>query len=160
MPDYTTTPASTAMQRVAITSIDVINRSAGGQTRWGTIVTIHTGYSVGGVQVTPSLGDQWYCKKVDGDWRLDHRVPFNDPNQLTVPTQGQVQVGSGRGPVELNATIVNANAPLSIHKVTTSTRPEGLPVGTQVFDTSVGAHGSPIWFAGGGIWVNGAGTSV
>ena len=155
MPNYTRTPAQNNMQKVAITSIDVANRAAGGSTRWGTTIHIDTSYSVGAVQVTPAIGDQWYVKKVDGIWRLDHKIPYNDINQLTQPTQGQVQVGSG-GPLELNGSQINANAPVVIQSVTTAGRPTGVPIGSHLFDTTLRC---PIWYTGSG-WVNGSGASV
>jgi len=158
MPNYNTPAAMNVMRPVAITSIDTANRSATGTTRFGTAYPIHTGYSVGAIQVTPTIGDQWYIKKVDGEWRLDHQIGFNNPNLLTTPTQGQVQVGSGKGPIEFNGTQINANAPLVIQSVTTSTRPTNVPAGTHVFDTTIGC---PIWYSGSGTtWVNGVGTSV
>lgn len=120
MPDYVTSlnSASYVTQQVAITSVDVVNRQAAGLTRQGTTIYINTGHYVGGMQVTPSIGDQWYVQKVGGEWRLENRIPFNDPNLSTIATQGQVQVGSGKGPVELNGPQVNVNGDLAIPAVT------------------------------------------
>lgn len=100
------------LNRVAITSVDVANQSAVGNGRTVGEIHIDTSHYVGAVQVTPTIGDQWYVATVEGVSRLHSRIPFNDPNQATTtPTQGQHVVGSGQGPVELQGTQVNINAP-------------------------------------------------
>lgn len=100
------------LTRVAINSVDVANQAAAGITRTGTTLHIDTSHYVGAIQVTPTIGDQWYVATVEGSTRLHSRIPFNDPNQATTtPTQGQHVVGSGQGPVELQGTQINVNAP-------------------------------------------------
>jgi hypothetical protein len=160
MTDFTRTPPhAVKTQQVSINSVDVVNHAAFGIGNSGTPVPINTSYYVGAVQVTPTVGDQWLIQKINGEYRLLQRIPFNDPNQAAViPTQGQHVVGSGQGPVELQGTQINANAPLAIQTVTTATRPTGVPAGTHVFDTTIG---KPIWYSGSGAtWVDGVGTSV
>ena len=160
MPDYTTSSNSEpfTVAPVAITSVDVVNQQAGGLTRHETTVMINTAYYVGGVQVTPSIGDQWYVQQIRGVWRLYQKIPFNDPNQSTIPTQGQVQVGSGKGPVELQGTQINANAPLRLSTVTTSGRPSASSVdpGTMMYDLTLS---KPI-FSDGTTWRDAGGSSV
>jgi hypothetical protein len=159
MTDYTRTPPNAVkIQQVSIDSVDVVNHAAYGVSNAGTMVPINTAYYVGAVQVTPTVGDQWLIQKINGEYRLLHRIPFNDPNAIVTPTQGQHVVGSGQGPVELQGTQINANAPLAIQAVTTATRPTGVPAGTHVFDTTIS---KPIWYSGTGTtWVDGTGASV
>lgn len=113
MTEYTRTPSKDLQtQQVSIESVDVINHGATGISNVGTRIFIDTSYYVGAVQVTPTIGDQWTIQKIRGQYRLLHRIPFNDPNQAAIiPTQGQHVVGSGQGPVELQGTQININAP-------------------------------------------------
>lgn len=98
-------------QPVAITSIDVTARTATGYTRNQTQITIDTSHLVGAVQVTPVIGDQWMVEKDNGIYKLYRKMPFNTPELLNQATAGQVQLGSTTGPVELNGSQVNINAP-------------------------------------------------
>jgi hypothetical protein len=145
--DYTRTPPNQLkIQHVWIDSVDVVNHSAHGHSLTATGIYINTGYYVGAVQVTPNVGDQWVIQKIAGEYRLLHRIPFNDPNQAAViPTQGQHVVGSGQGPIELQATQINAGAPFVIKTTTTALRPTDIPAGTQVYDTTLS---KPVFFDG------------
>jgi hypothetical protein len=160
MVNYTSTPPGMQVMRiVAITSVDVANRAAVGVMRSGNVVNIDTSYYVGAVQVMPSVGDQWYITKQDGQWKLDHRIPFNDPNQAAItPTQGQHIVGSGQGPVELQGTQVNVKGPLGVAAYTTATLPSAssVPAGTHVYDITLG---KPVW-SNGSFWVDATGTPL
>lgn len=160
MTDYTrSAPGTQITRQVAITSVDVVNHAAVGLTRTLNYINIDTSYYVGAVQVTPTVGDQWVITKIDGQWRLDHRIPFNDPNQTsTIPTQGQHIVGSGQGPVELQGTTINVNAPMATQAVPTTGRPSPTSVaaGTQIYDATLG---KPIW-SNGSAWHDASGASV
>ena len=158
MTEYTRTPPNDLMvQQISINSVDVINHGATGISNAGTSIFIDTSYYVGATQVTPNVGDQWAIQKIRGQYRLLHRIPFNDPNQAgVIPTQGQHVVGSGQGPIELQASLINANAPLAIKTTTTAGRPIGVPAGTHLFDTTIS---TPIWYSG-TTWVDGTGASV
>lgn len=98
-------------QPVAITSVDVTARTASGYTRGRTLIDIDISQHVGAVQVTPVIGDQWMVEKEHGVYKLTRKIPFNTAEMLVQPTQGQVQLGSTSGPIELNGNQVNINAP-------------------------------------------------
>jgi len=146
---YTNTPPTSQVTRqVAITSVDAVNQGAHGVSNVGTLLYVDTSYYVGAVSVTPSVGDQWVVKLINGQWRLDHRIPFNDPNQAAViPTQGQHIVGSGQGPIELQGTQINVAGPLSVASYSSSALPPAstVPAGTHVYDTTLG---KPVWSNG------------
>lgn len=160
MVDYTrTAPHSQTTRQVTIQSVDVANHSAGTATAWGNVVYVDTSYYVGATQVTPTVGEQWQIQKLNGDWRLMHRLPFNDPNQTgVVPTQGQHVVGSGQGPVELQGSTVNVAGPLVIQSYTTAALPDAdsLPAGAHVYNTTLG---KPVW-TNGSVWIDSAGTPI
>ena len=149
MADYTNTPPTSQVTRqVAIASVDAVGQGAHGYSNVGTLLYIDTSYYVGAVSVTPTVGDQWVVKLINGQWRLDHRIPFNDPNQAAIiPTQGQHIVGSGQGPIELQGTQVNVAGPLSIASYSSNTLPDAtmVPPGTHVYDTTLG---KPVWSNG------------
>lgn len=159
---YTTnSPTARVTRQVAITSVDVVGHGATGTGDMGDYY-IDTSYYVGGTQVTPALGEQWVIQQINGQWRLDHRIPFNDPNQAsTTPTAGQHVVGSGQGPVELNAgpnSTVNANSPLAISSYTTAAlpAPTSVPAGTHVYDSTLS---KPVW-SNGTAWTDATGTPI
>jgi hypothetical protein len=161
--DYTRTPPGTLVTRqVAITSVDVVGQMATGVANVGNLINIDTSYSVGAVSVTPTVGDQWVITKQNGQWKLDHQIPFNSPNLSTVtPTQGQHVIGSGQGPVELNAgptSTINANSPLATNAVPTTGRPaaDSVPAGTQIYDSTLL---KPIW-SNGTVWHDASGATV
>lgn len=100
------------LQPVAITAVDPVSRMAVGVTRTRHNVNINCSYATGDTITVPAVGEQWYCERLDGEWRLYGRIPFNDPTLNIEPEQGQVSVGSAYGPLELNGTEVRANAPV------------------------------------------------
>jgi hypothetical protein len=160
MVSYTRTdPTTPQIRQVAITSVDTQNQGAYGQTNSGGQVFVDTSYYVGATSVTPSVGDQWTIQNINGQWRLHTRIPFNDPNQAAVvPTQGQHIIGSGQGPIELQGTQINANAPLATQAVVTSGRPaaNSVPAGTLMYDSTLG---KPIW-SNGTNWHDASGAVV
>lgn len=158
MVDYTRNGSTARLTRaIGIESIDVVGQSATGINSNGTYY-IDLSYYVGAVSVTPTVGDQWMIQQINGQWRLDHRLPFNDPNANITPTQGQHIVGSGQGPVELSGTQVNVLAPLSLASYTTATLPAAtsVPAGTHVYDTTLG---KPVW-SNGTAWTDATGTPI
>lgn len=98
------------LQPVAIVSVDPTARLAVGATRTRHTVRINCAYATGDTITTPAVGEQWYCERFDNEWRLYGRIPFNDPTLNIEPEAGQVSVGSGTGPLELNGTEVRSNA--------------------------------------------------
>lgn len=155
------TPSSktVTVERVNIDSVDVANQSAVGRSRTRGNIHIDTSHYVGGIGITPTVGDQWYVSNIEGVNRLHSRIPFNDPNQSAItPTQGQHVIGSGQGPIELQGTIINANAPLNTQSVATAARPSAasLPAGTQIYDVTIG---KPIW-TNGSVWHDSTGATV
>lgn len=154
-------PTARITRQVAITMVDVVGHGATGVGDQGTY-WIDTSYYVGSVQVTPSLGDQWVIQNVTGQWRLDHRIPFSDPNQAAVtPTQGQHVIGSGQGPVEVNAgpnSTVNINSPLAVRAYSTAAlpTPASVPTGSHVYNFTLG---KPVW-SNGTAWTDASGTPI
>jgi hypothetical protein len=100
------------LQPIAITSVDPESRIAVGTTRNRTTVQVNCAYATGDTITVPAVGEQWYCERFNGEWRLYGRIPFNDATLNIEPEEGQVSVGSARGPLELNGTEVRSNAPL------------------------------------------------
>lgn len=100
------------IQPVAIVAVDVIGRTATALTRSRNTINVITSYAVGDAIITPAIGEQWYVERFDMDWRLYGRLPFNDATLLVEPVEGQVSVGSAKGPLELNGTQVNVRADL------------------------------------------------
>ena len=105
-------PTDRDVQVVAITTVDPTNRKATGITRSRTTITINCAYATGDTITTPAVGEQWYCERFEMEWRLYGRIPFNDATLNIEPEEGQVSVGSARGPLKLNGTEVRANAPV------------------------------------------------
>lgn len=97
------------LQPVAIVSVDPVARLAVGATRTRHTVRINCAYATGDTITTPAVGEQWYCERFDMEWRLYGRIPFNDPTLNIEPEAGQVSVGSGSGPLELNGTEIRSN---------------------------------------------------
>ena len=91
------------MQSVAIISVDPVTRTAIGVTRTRHSITINCSFATGDTITSPATGEQWYCERFDNEWRLYGRIPFNDPTLNIKPEEGQVSVGSARGPLELEA---------------------------------------------------------
>jgi len=160
MTEYTrASPTGQVVRAAAVTSVDAVNQLATMITRDLGIITVDTSYYVGATQVTPTVGDQWQVEKINGNWRLKGQLPFNTPNDTAItPTSGQHVVGSGQGPVELQGTVINANAPLATQAVPTTGRPAATSVapGTQIYDATLG---KPIW-SNGTNWLDATGESV
>ncbi|QDH91758.1 hypothetical protein SEA_PHRAPPUCCINO_83 [Mycobacterium phage Phrappuccino] len=94
-------------QPVAIMSVDPVNRQAIGLTRRRSEVTIDLRYHVGGLQVTPAVGEQWFiAQESTFYYRLISKIPYNAEEMNTEAEEGQVQVGS-TGPLELHGSRVN-----------------------------------------------------
>ena len=100
------------LQPVAIVSVDPTSRTASGMTRTRHTIRVNCSYATGDTITTPAVGEQWYVERFDMEWRLYGRIPFNDPTLAIEPEEGQVSVGSGSGPLELNGTEVRSNAPV------------------------------------------------
>lgn len=148
--------------RAAIQDVDVANQHASAFSKKSGIITIDCSHYTGAVQVTPVVGEQWYVEQVEGTYRLHSRIPFNDPNDVAIaPAAGQHVVGSGNGPVELNAgpnSTINAHSPLAIQAVVTGSRPaaSSVPAGTSIYDSTLG---KPIW-SNGSTWHDASGATV
>lgn len=159
---YTThPPGDVDTQPVAIYQVDTVKRVALALTRVKTQISVNCAYGVGESTVTPAVGEQWYVNRVDGVWRLDHRIPFNDPTLAIQAVQGQVSVGGASGPLELNADPaqgINANAPVNLKTYTTAERPSASDAGAgaTIFDTTLG---KPV-FSNGSTWVAESGDGV
>jgi hypothetical protein len=97
------------LERVAITAVDPESRTATGVTRIRTVLSINCAYATGDTITTPAVGEQWYIERLDMEWRLYGRIPFNDSTLNIEPEEGQVSVGSASGPLELNGTEIRAN---------------------------------------------------
>lgn len=148
--------SSVDIETVAITGVDVEGQKATGLTRTRTELTIDCQYPVGGLHITPAIGEQWYLERFGAVWRLKSKIPFNDPTLLIERTQGQVKLGSGTGPVELSGTQVNLYGFLQLFTCESSSRPTDASEGACVFDTTL--H-KPIFFDGTN-WVDALGTTV
>ena len=138
-------------QVVAITSIDTVNMKATGYNRQGSnAVDIDLRYHVGAVHVMPMLYEQWIVARQGMSWVLVSKLPHNTTDLLTDPVPGQVQIGSTgatQGPLHLNGSQININAPLSVQTTTATSRPDPAlyPPGTHIYDTDLGR---PIWSNG------------
>lgn len=102
------------IQPVAITSVNTQTRKAMVLTRVKTDIEVDCSYSTGETLVTPAVGEQWYIERFDNVWRLYGKIPFNDPTLLIEPEEGQVSVGSGTGPLELNGSEIRVNNTLRL----------------------------------------------
>lgn len=120
--------------------------SAIGMMRSREYVTIDISQMVGAIQVTPSVGEQWFIIRDAGIWKLDRQIPFNTPAILESTVPGQVRLGS-TGPVVLAGSEVQVNAPLRINNYTTESRPPASSVsqGSQIYDTTIN---KPLWSDG------------
>lgn len=158
----TGSPNTPYVQEAQITSVDVVNGQATATTLYASNTPVDISHYVGAVGVTPAVGEAWYIAKIRGVNRLWARIPSNDPHQIAImPTQGQHVIGSGQGPIELNAgpgSTINAHSPIVNPTYTTAGRPDATkyPVGTQIFDTTLM---QPLWSTG-TDWVTVAGVSV
>jgi hypothetical protein len=115
------TPRQIARQAAAILNVDAASNTATGLVRGEKPVVIDLSYHVGAIQLTPSRGEQWYIvqapwptPKPGVTWILDSKIPFNTP-EITLPaTEGQQQIGTGAGPIQLHGSQINANGPLRL----------------------------------------------
>lgn len=145
-------------QVAAITDVNLDRRTATGMARYFNEITIHWRHAVGETDVVPAVGEQWYVVRSGGVWTLDSRAPIQYPALAIPPTQGQVKVGSGNGPVELVGTQINLHGPLRVPGYTTATRPDAAEVGAggHIYDTTLGL---PLW-SNGTAWHDATGTVV
>lgn len=98
---------SQSLQPVAIMEVNLENRQAQGMTRRYSKIMIDLRYHVGGMHVTPAVGEQWFVTRADTfQYRLVSKIPDNAPEMAVEPVLGQVQVGSS-GPLELHGSRVN-----------------------------------------------------
>lgn len=149
---------ATTAQPVAIFSVDTAKRTAIGWTRRGSQITIDLSFHAGAIQVTPAVGEQWFVTRNGGTrYRLDSKIPYNAPELLTDAKEGQVQVGSS-GPLELNGSQINTNAPICLPAYASTERPDPatLRAGAVIWGLT---EGKPI-FCTGTSWVDAAGTEV
>lgn len=155
------------MQRVSIQTVDPVAGTATARTRYTTDLTINTDYHVGAVHVTPAIGEQWYVRRVAGDWVLDHKVSFNTTvkaNVISNPVSGTYQIGSSgpdTGPLLLLGSHINAMAPLKLF-AGNSPLPDAATVdeGSLAYDDTA----KNVVFSDGTVWValsttSGAGTA-
>ncbi|ACH62134.1 hypothetical protein MYRNA_133 [Mycobacterium phage Myrna] len=101
-------------QAVAIQSVNLDKREAMVLTRAQTMIKVDCSYAVGESFITPAVGEQWYIERYESTWKLQTRIPFNDETLLIEPEEGQVSVGSDKGPLELNGTELRAHGPVII----------------------------------------------
>ena len=140
----------TNTQIVAITTVDLAKMKAIGSTRQQSALNIDLRYHVGAIHVTPAVGEQWTIQRFGTCWALVSKLPKNTTDLLTVPAEGQVQIGSTgvtQGPLHLNGSQINVNGPLVTQVIDSSTRPDptSVPVGTQIYDAGLKM---PIWSNG------------
>jgi hypothetical protein len=129
----------TRKQVIAITSVDVATRRAKGMTQRRSEIEIDLSYHVGGLQITPAVGEHWMVSRSDSFFhRLISKIPFNAPELNVEPAPGQVQIGSS-GPLELHGSVINARAPLAPPGYSTAERPDPatVPAGATIFDTTL-----------------------
>lgn len=102
------------VQPAAIVGVDLVTRTAQAAARDRTVIDVNAKFSVGETTVVPAVGEQWYIERIEREWRLCGRIPFNDPTLLIEPVEGMVSVGGGRGPVDLHGTEIRTFGPLKI----------------------------------------------
>ena len=108
-------PRDNNARPVAIVSVDPVGRMAEGMTRESSRILIDTSFSVGGVLITPAVGDQWFVQRISTvNWTLLARIPANLPELLIDGAEGQVQIGS-RGPLELVGSQINLHGPMRVN---------------------------------------------
>lgn len=163
---FSSAPARMGQEQTAgIQSVDLVNLSAVGFTRQQTQIPIDLRYYVGSVHVIPAVGDQWLVRRYGTAWMLVSQLPYNATEIAAVKdvmVTGMVQIGntnpSGAGPLHLNGSLIQANAPIAAQAVVASSRPDAATVGAgaHIFDTSLG---KPIW-SNGSNWVDSTGALV
>ena len=100
------------LQPVAVIAVDPTTRMASAITKTGHDIRINCAHATGDTITIPAVGEQWYCERIEHEWRLYSRIPFNNPTLNIRPEEGQVSVGSATGPLELNGSEVRVNAPV------------------------------------------------
>jgi len=151
-------PSDATTQVVAITSVDPTIRRAKGMTRQRSEVEIDVSLHVGGLQITPAVGEHWTINRDNSFYyRLVSQIPHNAAEMLIEPQQGQVQVGSS-GPLELHGSQVNLHAPLRLAAFATADRPSAaqFAAGTVIYDSTLA---KPVFSDGTG-WRDASGTAV
>lgn len=157
--NFTTHPKNQVDRtRVEIISVNLDTQKAIGGTRFGQQKIINISYPVGGLHVNPAEHEQWYIVRFDGEWRLDNKIPFNDPTQLIEDKAGGTKVGSTTGPLDLAATYTEVHGPLVLKSYPTGGRPdaEEFGMGSAIYDSTL--H-KPV-FSDGLVWRDSAGTVV
>ncbi len=139
MTGFTSKPPNDDMRVVAITSVNPQERTAEGMTREHSMVTINCKYPVGGLVITPAVGEQWYVRrKATRHFTLFSKLPGNAPELNTQAVEGQVHIGSS-GPLELRGSYVNISSPLSLAVYQAADRPGApdVPTGAMIFDSEL-----------------------
>jgi hypothetical protein len=154
----TSGPSDATTYVVAITSVNTVTRRATGLTRQRSQVEIDVSLHVGGLQITPSVGEHWIITRSNSFYyRMVSQIPENAPEMLTEAQQGQVQIGS-KGPLELYGSQVNFHAPPVLASYATADRPSAtqLGPGATIFDLDLS---KPV-FSDGAVWRDAMGTAV
>ena len=142
------------IQVVAVTAVNIPERKAECMTRIRSMIYVDISYPVGGIYITPSVGDQWYVERIDTIWRLFGRIPFNDNNIQVDPVEGQ-QVFGGTGPVVMNGSTLDIRSPLQMNPVPDDEMPDAadMPQGTMIYSETLGlvvSDGKGEWVPTGG----------
>ena len=98
---------------IQIISVDGAARQAIGRTREGSDVEIDCRYMVGGMLITPAVGEVWWVERFDAAYTLRWRFPANPSAPYPAGLEGQTQIGSG-GPTEIAGSVVNVLAGLTV----------------------------------------------
>jgi hypothetical protein len=93
--------------------VDAAARTATGITRERTTININCSFPVGGLIVTPAVGEQWYVQRVGIYYTLLQRLPGNSKELQVDAAEGQVQVGSS-GPLTLHGSEVQVESNLKL----------------------------------------------
>ena len=94
---------------VAITGVDAAARTATAMTRETSTITINCAFPVGGLIITPAVGQQWYVQKLGVQYALLQLLPGNSKELQVEAVEGQVQVGSS-GPLTLHGSEVQIDS--------------------------------------------------
>lgn len=141
-------------QRVSIQSVDPVGLTATATTRYGSTCTIDLQHYVGASMVIPEINSQWYVKRISTGWILDRKLPYNQTTQNAVvaaPKIGTYQLGSAdgtvQGPLFLDGSQINANAPLRLFSETLPA-PASVDPGTIAYQ-----NGAPV-YNNGTAWIS------
>lgn len=110
---YNTPPNITTNRTVAITGVNAAARTATGMTRERSEVEIDCSHPVGGMLVTPAIGEQWDIHRVGLAYALLNRRSAYSQDLLIDVVPGQVQVGS-TGPLTLHGSEVQVDSYLRL----------------------------------------------